>query len=275
MTDSIAADSLVLDSIAADSISTVDSLSYGVVLTPPEHIEARPKPGESTGMSIILATVIILFAIIGLRFRNNRKYVISLRRNLVETRLRQNVFDETVRETTFLVLLNLLWSFSAGILLFTFLRLHSFTIFTYHFSLPFPPSLQIHPAISMGICIAVMNAYSGFMAIAYTVVGSVFSDLRRAKIWLKGFSASQGLLSFLWFPLALISIFYPEWSAVILLIALSSFILAKIVFIWKGFRIFFTQFSSWVLFLYYLCSLEIVPLILTCLGALFLCGLIP
>lgn len=258
------------DTVATDTIEHV----YGVVMTAPPKVEVKPRPGESTGMSIILASIIVLFAIIGLRFRNNRKYVTSLRRNLVDTRLRHNVFDETVRETTFLVLLNLLWSFSAGIILFSFLRLPPFSIGGYTFSLPKPEGLMVHPAISMGICIGMAVAYTAFMAIAYTTVGTVFSDLRHAKIWLKGFSSSQGLLSFLWFPLALISIFYPEWASVVLLTAFATFTIAKIIFIWKGFRIFFTQFSSWVLFLYYLCSLEIVPLILTCLGTLLLIGLV-
>ena len=40
-------------------------------------------------------------------------------------------------------------------------------------------------------------------------------------------------------------------------------ILVKFVFIIKGFRIFFTESSLWVVFLYYLCSLEIVPMVIT------------
>lgn len=270
------ADSLAIDSLAADSVA-VDSVgeqSFGILLTPPERVTVLPKQGESTGMSLILSGLILLFAVIGLRFRNNRKYVTSLFRNLVATRLRQNVFDETVRETTFLVLLNLLWGCSAGILLFSLLRGGEFSFLRWHVDLPAPDAMVIHPAISMAICIGVGVVYTGFMATAYTMVGTVFSDLRHAKLWLKGFSASQGLLSFIWFPIALLSLFYPDWAPVILSVALFTFILAKIVFIWKGFRIFFTQFSSWVLFLYYLCSLEIVPLILASLAALFLCGLV-
>ncbi len=268
--DSIGAPGLILDSAAADSVA-VDTVEhvYGLVIEPPEKVTARPRAGESTGMSLILAVIIILFAIIGLRFRNNRKYVTSLLRHLVETRVRQNVFDETVRETTFLVLLNLLWSFSAGILLFSFLRgFASSAVPEWSFAIP---AFTVHPAKCTGICIAVANLYTGFMALAYTMVGAVFSDLQHAKLWLKGFSASQGLLSFLWFPLSLLSLYYPEWTGVILIVALATFIIAKIIFIWKGFRIFFTQFSSWVLFLYYLCSLEIVPLILSCFAALILC----
>ncbi|MDE6338919.1 MAG: DUF4271 domain-containing protein [Muribaculaceae bacterium] len=47
--------------------------------------------------------------------------------------------------------------------------------------------------------------------------------------------------------------------------------IGKIVFIYKGFRIFFQQLRSWLLFLCYLCSLEIVPLILAYLLAYQIC----
>ena len=73
------------------------------------------------------------------------------------------------------------------------------------------------------------------------------------------------------FPLSLVALNYPKWDVPVLLIAAGVFVIGKIVFLYKGFRIFFTQISSWLLFLYYLCSLEIVPLILTYLGAVTLC----
>lgn len=257
------------DSVASDSIA--EHHAYGITLTPPRIPEVEPNASLSWGMSYVLGGMFILFCIIGLRFRNNRKYVTMLLRNLVEVRVRNNLFDETVRETSFLVLLNLMWSCSAGIILYSIL------CYTIHidpsdsFGIP---ALQSRAAVSTAICMGVGVAYTGFMALAYYLVGTVFSGSVYAKMWLKGYSASQGLLSFIYFPLALLFICYPQWVEPLLWVALGTFVLAKIVFIWKGFRIFFTQISSWVLFLYYLCSLEIVPLILTYLAATMLCGLL-
>ena len=258
------------DTVAADTIVVTEKV-FGLTLDPPVEPKVEPMP-SSFGMSCVFSALFILFCVIGLRFRNNLKYVTTLLHNLVEVRVRHNVFDETVRETSFLVLLNLLWCCSAGIILCRFLR----------YTLPPPdssssfgiPALTTHPALCMALCMGIAVVYTCFMALAYLTVGNVFSDRVRARMWLKGFAASQGVLSALWLPLSLLLIFYPEWSEQLFWIALVTFLLAKIVFIWKGFRIFFTRFSSWVLFLYYLCSLEIVPLILTYWAALFLCSLI-
>ncbi len=261
---------VLTDTVASDTVQVVAKV-YGLTLEAPVEPKVEHMP-SSFGMSCIFSAIFVLFCVIGLRFRNNIKYLTTLLRNLVEVRVRHNVFDETVRETSFLVLLNLLWSCSAGIILCRFLR---YTLPGADTGASFGiPALTTHPALCMVICMGIAVVYTCFMALAYLTVGNVFSDRVRARMWLKGFAASQGVLSALWLPLSLLLIFYPEWSEVLFWIALVTFLLAKIVFIWKGFRIFFTRFSSWVLFLYYLCSLEIVPLILTYWAALFLCSLI-
>lgn len=184
--------------------------------------------------------------------------------------MRGNVFDQTVRETSFLVLLNLLWGCSAGIILWGLLGAGLPDVFQIGMN---APPVEARPAATMAICMGIGVGYTCLMALAYITVGIVFSNRVNGRMWLKGFSAGNGVMSFIYFPLAMVLIFYPQWRENLLWVALITFILAKIVFIWKGFRIFFTQISSWVLFLYYLCSLEIVPLILTYLAALQLCNL--
>lgn len=260
------ADSVAADSVAADTVAAAPK-GFGICLTAPPTLVAQPRADDSLGMSCVVGVLALLFCIIGLRFRNNGKYITAMLRNMVEVRLRGNVFDETVSETSFLVLLNLLWSCSGGIVLWTVLG----------YTLPGGaglPQLHAYPSATIGICMGVGVAYTCIMALAYVTVGTVFYDSVHGRMWLKGFAAGIGLLGLIWLPLSLLLLFYPQWTEILLYIALATFILAKIVFIWKGFRIFFTQISSWVLFLYYLCSLEIVPLILTYLAALQLCSLL-
>lgn len=105
-------------------------------------------------------------------------------------------------------------------------------------------------------------------------MGNVFSDRQLTRLWVKGATALMGLQSFMFFPLALLSLCYAEWGGIILILAGIVFVFGKIQFIYKGFRIFFNQMSSWLLFLYYLCSLEIVPLILAYLAALQICSML-
>ena len=235
-----------------DSVESQPEPVYGLVLTP----EAPPAPaplrsGGNEGVSFILCGLFLLFLVIALRFRNNFKYVISMFKSLVEIRTRHNVFDDTVRETSLIVLLNLLWIACAGVVGFC----------VYNFLNP-EISIREHRAVGMLLGMAVTAVYSLFLWGAYGVVGWIFSDGEHSSLWVKGFFSSQALMAPLFFVTALTGICRPETSLNVGIVSAIVFIIAKIIFIWKGYRIFFNQFSSWVLFLCYLCSLEIVPLIL-------------
>ena len=237
---------------AADSVLNVAEPQYGILLTPPEKESADvERPDHQTGVSFIVSGFFILFFIVALRFRSNMKYVGVLFHTLTDTRTRQNVFDDTVRETSLLILLNILWCCCAGII--------GFYCFSYFIN---PTEIGLIPSDGMMAGIGIAAAYSVFMGLSYLSVGWVFSDLEHARVWVKGFAASQALMTPFFFITALLAICWPYAQFGTAIIAILVFVIAKLVFIWKGYRIFFTQFSSWVLFLCYLCSLEIVPLVL-------------
>lgn len=250
---------------AADTVVTVP----GMVLDDGLIREEAPAPAVSNhGMSWIFLGLGILFCIAALKFKNNTRYLKALLKDLTDVRVRQNIFDETVKETSFLILLNVLWVCCAGVLLWQSLLL----LTPSEWGSAFP--LHGSGAAGIGICSGVAALYLIVLLVAYTVVGNVFSDSRRTLLWVKGAAASFALETIFLFPLALISICYAAWAEPVIWIAASVFVVGKIVFIYKGFRIFFNQISSWMLFLYYLCSLEIVPLILTYLAALELCSIL-
>ena len=101
------------------------------------------------------------------------------------------------------------------------------------------------------------------MWLCYTVVVKVFSDSIHTQLWVRGYTAGMGLGAVFFFPLALLALTYPANVPHIVIAAFTMLIFVKFLFIVKGFRIFFTESSLWVVFLYYLCSLEIVPLVIT------------
>ena len=213
--------------------------------------ESYLRPQGRYGESWVLAGLFLLFFIIALRFKNSKKYAVGLFNNLIETRTRQNVFDETVRETSLLVMLNIMWCVCVGIIGYSCL------------SNLFGDKITGVPSY-LGMLWGMVFAagYTMLMALCYLGVGTVFSDKAHARLWLKGFTASQAITTPLLFFTALWAMCLPQYEMSVGISALIIFILSKIVFIWKGFRIFFNQISSWVLFLCYLCSLEIVPLVL-------------
>ncbi|MDE6446907.1 MAG: DUF4271 domain-containing protein [Muribaculaceae bacterium] len=128
--------------------------------------------------------------------------------------------------------------------------------------------------LGMGISIGVAIVWQLMMITLYAVVGRVFSDARHARMWVSGYLSVSGLSTLIFFPLALLAICYPGDRTSLLCVALGGFIIAKLIFIIKGFRIFFKEVTSWLLFLYYLCSLEIVPLVLLYVATLLLCATI-
>lgn len=262
-TDSLAIDTLPIDSPVGDSVGS-DSVvardtSYVILIEAPSTPSITPRVehhGLSAGMSWIMGGLLLLFVIIAIRFHNNSKYLGAMLKSAVEVRERGNVFDDTVRETSFVILLNLMWSLCVGILLFILIG----------GDLDGPGA-----AIGMAKTVGLTIAYEALMVAAYWVVGNVFSDALHTRMWVRGYLSATGLTTLILFPASMMVLCYPGNAALAVRIGIVAVILGKIVFIWKGFRIFFNQIGSWVLFLYYLCSLEIVPLVLLYAGAVYFC----
>lgn len=217
---------------------------------------------SDSGESWVLAALFAIFFLTCLRVKGNFKFATAFLRDIIDVRERANLFDVTMRETSFMLLAMLLAACSAGVLLRSGVTL-------YGDFLPYP---DIIPDIALSlegnllptaICMGISIAYVGIMWVCYYLVGNVFSDSLHTRMWLRGFTSSMAFGSVFFFPLALVSISYPQYAREITLIGFLMLILVKFLFIVKGFRIFFSESSSWVVFLYYLCSLEIIPLTIT------------
>ena len=253
------------DSLRKDSLARVEPV-YGIVVRPEHEIApAVERTDLPTGASswVMLALLAILVAVC-LKFRNSRHYFAILARDLTDTRKRNNMFDDTVRETSFLFLLNLMCLLSCGAILF--------------FAGVGPAAGVWHPggddyAAGAGICMGLTLVYGLFMWVMYHVTGLVFSDSTSTGIWVRGYEAVQALSGAGFFVLALLCLIYPSDCETFGIIALGLVALGKIVFIIKGWRIFLKDYTSLILFFYYLCALEIVPLILLYAGACALCRL--
>lgn len=270
--ENIGADSSnIADSIAVDSIDYL-AKHTGYVLERPRGIEVEKREKYFGTESWVIAGLLILLVAVCLRVQANRKYLVALLTDITDVRERHNVFDDTVRESFLLVMLNVLWSCCAGILLYGGISEYS----GIHLPGGGESILQgvAGGGLYMAVCGGVALVYTAIMTFAYWIVGNVFSDRAHTAVWIKGFLAEQGLSVILLLPLSLLMLSYPEWTPTIEIIAIIVFIIGKIVFIWKGFRIFFIQMRSWLIFLYYLCSLEIVPLVLTIILAMELCSIL-
>ena len=261
----MAADSIAADSVAADSISEAGrTLLYGISLNPAPVAAAEYAEPASNAMSWIVVGLVVLFLAACLRYRKNTAYFLSIFHNVVEARERSSSYDSTVRESSFLLLLNIVWCMAVGILLYA--TVNAMTLHT-----------PVHGWTSTGVgdaalCGALAVGYTLFMIIAYSLVGNVFADPVLTSTWVQGYLSSQAMSGVGLFPLAIIGFAVPASFPVMLILGAIIFVAAKFVFFYKGFCIFFSKSGSWVLFLYYLCSLEIVPLVLAYGFAAKICG---
>lgn len=271
-------DSLATDSVVTESVPVMVMSNTLIEEADPE-VSANAQNGNifADGMSWIYLCMGLLFCAVAVKFRNNKKYLGALIDDLTETRVRHNAFDETVKETSFLLLLNIMWIASAGVLLWQ--GIVEFGIG--HNALPIlgqptgGETLHLCDAAKgIGVCMGATAVYAICMILFYWMVGNVFTTSQKTNLWVKGALASSGLETIALFPLALVSVSYEPWSQWAIWGGVLVFVLGKLIFIYKGFRIFFNQISSCLLFLYYLCSVEIVPLILLYLVTLRIVTLI-
>jgi len=222
-----------------------------------EGVPRPVTPGSDSGILTIIVAVTVL---IGLNMRHVRRLFRSLPHDLMSVRRRANVFDEhTANETRAGWLLLLEMCVMEGLLLFIWLTDNGRGA-TPQAMLP-----------TIGMLMALAGGYYLFQLTACAVVGYVFTDKLGASLWRRGLNASQAILGLTLIVPTLVSLFYPDLTSEMLILAALLYILSRICYISKGFRIFYNNFPSLLYFILYLCALEIIPVIAICLLAADLC----
>lgn len=115
---------------------------------------------------------------------------------------------------------------------------------------------------AIGLCGACCMLFMAVQAGMYRLVGYIFGDDAQTRSWVRGFNASQSLLGLMLLAPALWSLYNPADAAVAATIGAVMYAVCRIIFISKGFRIFYNNIFSYVYFILYLCTLETAPLCL-------------
>lgn len=202
-------------------------------------------PGYSTPVIISLLLVFLILCAGGGSYSNFFK---AFPGNLFKTRRRGNAFDETTVSESYI---------TAGLLILTCL---CEGIIAY-FAVPSPRFADFSAGASIGVFSLAALALMVFQTVSYLVTGYAFTSFDSTRQWLKGFFASQSLLGVLMLVPTLTVIFNPALSGVATIITVALYIICRIIFICKGFRIFYINIFSGIYFILYLCTLEITPLL--------------
>ncbi len=200
--------------------------------------------------SSVMTLLIVVFMFMSVNFRSFSTFLQTYTRDLWSERRRDSFYDNhTLSETRVLVSLLLIATVSEGVLAFSMLNyngmLGAASLFT---------SLMVVIAWAAGYYIAQL--------VVYNYVGFLFFDPDRTRQWVKGFNASQSLLGIALAGPALIVLFNPGTAPVIVGLSVVLYLAARIIFICKGFRLFYDNIGSLIYFILYLCTLEIIPLVL-------------
>lgn len=235
---------------AGDSaLGQIDTLA---VMEIPDGAEAQPftrSPLHDTpSMALLLAGMLA----VALSYHKGYKYIENFFHYMFSTRRRENLFeDHTVNETGILTALIGNTCIVEGFLIFAAVRMLCPSL---------APALQanVFPHIAIYCGIAVLFYVGQWLV--YKVLGYTFSDKQGTKLWIDGFKATQAFLGLLLLPVLILLMLYPNHGRLLLSIAVSLYLIARLIFIYKGFRIFYGNLSSILYFLLYLCAVEIVPL---------------
>ncbi len=231
--------------VPADTVTeaTVADWHLGVEPTP------RPmQPGNRPGFLILIA---LMFVVLTFNFRHFGRVLRQYGKELWRLRSgRDNVFDEHPgADTRVLVLLLMQCVVCAGILLCAGIC---------RLDLVRPSAMT---GQTVGCIIAVCTVWYLVNLAACSVVGYTFATPAGRREWLRGLNASQALLGLgLVFP-AVLAVFYPPLTHIATTVAAALYCIARLLFIIKGFRIFYTHIGSLLYFILYLCTLEIIPVI--------------
>ena len=256
---SLVADSLAVDSLAVDSIDSLKAVTPVVVVEKPRPPRPpmwttglEPVPRVANGIAdpgMLTAIVVVMVAVL-LCIRNSGKLMSTLFKDLFSVRTRDKSFDEhTANESRVVAIFGLQLVLYLGVLLMA-------TVNIAQGNRPMAGGfLKLMPFV--GMC----AAYYLFQLVAYWSVGYAFTSNVGRRQWLRGFNASQAFLGFAVALPALLVVFYPHAAFYAVTVAAALYLIARLIFISKGLRIFYDNFSSIIYFILYLCTLEIIPLL--------------
>ena len=246
--------------------TTTARMAQMPVMEVPKGANARThntSPLHDTG-SMIMLLLSCLFLITSYRLGN--VYISNLMHNMFSTKGKDDLYaDHTMSDTRIIVALIINTCLMEGLLLFYGLAWIDPQL-----------TLALQRSVFLHVFVLVMAAglFITLQLFLYRLIGFTFSDDRLTELWVGGFLASQAMLGLLLFPIVVLALVFPTTIKLMLTLSIILYILARIVFIWKGFRIFFNNLSSSIYFILYLCAVEIVPPLLALAGTVYVCSIL-
>lgn len=245
---------IISDSVAnlSDSSSRIPYLenqleTYTSAVTGVKGIFLAPNPANNTWIS---AGLILCFLLVTIAYRSSPKQIMQLIGTLFKTKSRSSYIQKT---NVGLVRLKLVLLMQTFLLEGTAL----FIIFRERLSFQLP-EVGTMPLIAFfaGSCMV----FFLLQFLTYQLLGYLFAYRSYASMWTNSFTSITALRGLLLFLPVLIAIYHSIALNSFIFIICCVYFITRIIFIYKGLKIFFSGFYSLVYLILYLCTLEIAPL---------------
>ena len=238
-------------------VARTDTLA---VMREPAGRDAMWHSNSLLGSSGVMAMLLLAILAVVVSYRSGYKYVHNMWHNIFSVKMR-DFEDHTLDETWILVTLVLNSCVVQGVFLFCAVTrdaaLYAHT----------NPRLFLY----VGLLSAVALVYYLCQLGLYRLLGYVFGTPEQTESVLNGFKAITSLVGLLLLPEVMVMLTFPHTTETMLIVGAISYLCARVVFIIKGFRIFYYNLLSSVYFILYLCAVEIVPPIIVWVISMNVC----
>lgn len=246
--------------------SAVQSVTQLPVMQAVQTVDPTPNVSSPLRDPGTMGMVLVALFLVMVSYRTGYKYLENFAHNLFSIRRRENLFDDhTMNETQILTALTINTCVMLGVIAF-----YAVDLCVPSLSASLHASVWVHTALYAGLALV----FYLLQLAVYNVVGRVFADVVATRLWTQGFKAAHSLLGILLLPVTGALLLWPQYSNTLLIIVIILYFCCRITFICKGFRIFYTNLPSIVYFILYLCSVEIVPIVLLSASTVFLSSII-
>lgn len=225
----------------------------------PEGIDGLQKPETPSQNDSIFLILLCCLVLVATSFRKGTKLLFQLFSITNNNRNRINILNSsTVIESRLRFILLVQTFVMEGIALTFFIRYLN-------------PELSHIGYFKEILSIAVLTAlYYNLQQLIYRILGSVFSDQNSTRQWLDNHILVNLSLGIILFPIIFCMIYLPGFLNIGLILVTISYILSRIIFIYKGIKIFLRDIYGILYFILYLCALEIIPLFLLYKGMIII-----
>lgn len=261
ITDSIATnltDSLAIISDSLAKLHTIDSVQLSTksylqqIATIPTGFEGTPIPETLNNNPILTISLLLLFLLFGYVINYGRKMIVETTKDFFYLKERSSIFIDSSANALQLKISFLIISIgSIGLFLYS-LFFHEDTSSSFHNKLVY---LALFFLLTVGFFV--------FKLLTFKILGYVFFDKSTSSIFIRDYFSIIFGLGIVLLPIVIGLIYTDEQFFMLFLIfGLLMFLCASLLILYKIFQIFLVNLYSLFYILLYLCTLEILPIVI-------------